>query len=140
VPLRLPLLIAGEAGENEPVFSQQELDFLSIGGVEPVDGQIDGATVFDFYIRIVQDQTGDYISRVVAYKQMQSILSKFTFSVFTSQKLLNELRRFSRNEYSTEPDSYEEFGYLYLTNFEGVYDYRQGLDESAFEKSELQIL
>ena len=139
VPLHLPLEITGK-DEIERVFSQQELDFLKKGGIQPKNEYINGEAVFDFYISIVQDQAGDYVSRVVSYKQMQSILSKFTFSVFASQKLLNELRRFSRNEHSTEPEGYEEFGYLYLSNFERVYDYYQGLNESAFEASEQQIL
>jgi CRISPR-associated endonuclease/helicase Cas3 len=139
VPLQLPIEISGK-DEKERVFSQQELDFLKKGGIEPKNEYIYGDAVFDFYIRIVQDQAGDYVSRVVSYKQMQSILSKFTFSVFASQKLLNELRRFSRNEHSTEPEGYEEFGYLYLSNFEGVYNYYQGLNESAFEASEQQFL
>jgi len=141
VPLNLPIEVPGqEEGKLERIFSEEEIKFLARNGIITSNEKISGEEVFDLYVRIVQNREGDYISRTTDFKKLQAILSRFVFSVFASSRLESELKKYARNESSSEQEDYDEYGYLYLLHYDKVYDYEQGLKESEFENFENSIL
>jgi CRISPR-associated endonuclease/helicase Cas3 len=130
VPLLLPIEVEGEAsGTPEAVFSGVELQFLKIHQCyADGDGNVDGSKVWPLY-RELQEVKMGIVESQVKKKIMQGILSKFTFSIFYSKKLKNELICFS------DPgQSFEE--YLYLSHHEKVYNYYTGLDQDRFNTSD----
>ncbi|OIN58183.1 CRISPR-associated helicase Cas3' [Arsenicibacter rosenii] len=136
IPLLLPVTIEGEkAGEIEEIFSKIELGFL--GKYQCYwqgDERVDGAKVWMLY-RQLNDLKKGIMESQVTKKIMQGILSKFTFSVFYTDKLKNELcPRF------TGPPEDSFVDYLYLRHHDEVYKYEMGLDMSAFDKVENVII
>ncbi|WP_375448589.1 CRISPR-associated helicase Cas3' [uncultured Fibrella sp.] len=136
VPLSLPIKVEGEQEDKyETIFSEAELGFLnhhqcySTGNKE-----VNGVSVWTLY-RQLNDMKMGMTESQVSKKIMQGILSKFTFSIFHTDKLKNELRpRFT----GPAEDGFED--YLYLKHYDEVYDYKTGLDQSRFESSENAIL
>jgi CRISPR-associated endonuclease/helicase Cas3 len=133
VPLALPLSVDASSDEKDAIFSGEDLAFLSGFGIEPSGGKIAGAAVFDLYVNMVKNREGDFIRRAVNFKRLQSIMSRFVFSVFANNKMKDQLYRYARNEHTEGRESYDEYGYLYLLHYQDIYRYQDGLVEEAFE-------
>lgn len=136
VPLTLPIQIkADKVGEWEDVFSPTELKFLSKYKAYDVgDSSVDGAAVWKLF-QAMNDMELAFTDKQVSKKIMQGILSKFTFSIFSTQTLKDELRpRFT----GPAEDGFED--YLYLRHHREVYDYHTGLDQRKFTNSANNIL
>ncbi|QKZ14677.1 CRISPR-associated helicase Cas3' [Spirosoma sp. KUDC1026] len=134
VPLFLPVTIEGEkVGATEDIFSKTELGFLEKNQRYEKGGkEVDGSKVWTLY-RQLNDMKLGITESQVSKKIMQGILSKFTFSIFYTDTLKRNFMEF------IDPDkSFEE--YLYLEFYDKVYDYRTGLDMSAFGSSENAII
>lgn len=133
VPLNVPIEVVGkEEGKPDEIFSKSELKLLQEKGIDTCE-TVNGSAVFDLYIDQVHQKKGDFISKQIDLKTLQSIISKFVFSMFSSEKVKANFLPFSDIEKS-------EFGYLYLSDWEKVYDERFGIQESKFEQIENQFL
>lgn len=137
VPLSLPTIVESEQeGAYEAVFSEAELGFLIyhkcyFNG----DQRVDGSSVWTLYRRLNDLRTMNMTESQVSKKIMQGILSKFTFSIFYTETLKNELcPRFT----GPAEDGFDD--YLYLRHHDEVYNYTTGLDQNRFDSSENSIL
>lgn len=132
VPLSLPLMIPSsqESSEEEKIFKDEELVFLEHFDVFAKDGRLSGEEVWDVYKRLVQMKGEKFdLSEKINFKTMQTIMSKFTFSLFSNAKDLHAiLDGFGR----------EEYGYIYFSHWNEErtggtpYDYVSGLNADAF--------
>lgn len=134
IPMNIPVLIEGSSSnEFEEVFNTSELKFLAENGIFPnADNQILGELVFDLYLQLIDSQES-FFSRNIEIKQLQSIISKYTFSLFSSEKNKNKLIEFMDVAKS-------EYGYFYMNRWEGFYSEESGIDEFAFESIENQFI
>lgn len=134
IPMSIPVLIEGNtSSEFEEVFNANELNFLSDNGIFPdADNLISGELVFDIYMKLVKSETSPF-KRKIAIKQLHSILSKYTFSLFASAKTKERLIEFMDLDKS-------EFGYFYMSRWEEFYSEHSGIDESAFDNIENQFI
>ena len=123
VPMDLRVFIRGEDGVDEAVFTLQQREFLKTFGI-PVSTSINGADVFGLYKRLILDKAMGFTERKRNIKQIQSILSQFSFSLFAESGIVKELK---------SGGDQEEFGYLYLGNHEKVYNYELGLLDNEFD-------
>ncbi|MFC0181951.1 CRISPR-associated endonuclease/helicase Cas3 [Pseudarcicella hirudinis] len=133
VPLSLPILILDEKDNDERIFSEDELFFLKQNNVIPIDGKIDGVSVWDIYFQMIKNREVEFIKKEIGRKTITGIISKFTFSVFSTDKIKRELLTFSNPEKQFDD-------YLYLEHHHLCYDYVKGLIESKFDSSENFIL
>ncbi|RBL91809.1 CRISPR-associated helicase Cas3' [Chitinophaga flava] len=133
VPLKIPISIEGEeTGIEEAIFSSGELSFLKQFEVYPDNNMMDGAAVWGVYELLVQQkkkQKNFDISILQNFKILQSILSKYTFSlIYHANQHKNMLKQFGD----------EKLGYIYLTHWDDertegkIYEYVHGLNSKAF--------
>lgn len=137
VPISLPTTVESEQEEvNEAIFSEAELKFLSHHKCYSYgDNRVDGSGVWKLYRQLNDIKTMGMTESQVSKKIMQGILSKFTFSIFYTETLKNELcPRFT----GPAEDGFED--YLYLRHHDEVYSYTTGLDQNRFNSSENSIL
>lgn len=139
VPLSVPLQIDGvKKNETENVFTPDELRFLSTAGICPVENEISGEDVWSFYESLIgqkiqskKAKKGFDLQNEIDFKQLQSIMSKFTFSLMQFGKDYVSLLRFGE----------EKYGYLYLNNWEEQvfdqkpYSYKDGLNNAVFKEA-----
>jgi CRISPR-associated endonuclease/helicase Cas3 len=138
VPIELPISIDLGLGNTGQVFSNHELAFLASHGVEPKNEHINGEVIFDLYLSMIK-QKQDFISQKVMHKRLQSLMSKYTFSVIDGRKK-DEILHFADLEKS-------EYGYLYLRKDslgededEAFYSLKSGLDDEFLLGNEKQFL
>src|SRR5690625_269105 len=134
IPMRIPVLIDGEnENEAEENYNKSELSFLSENNIFPDnDNKICGDLVFDLYLSLIQSSQ-PFFSKRIQLKQLQSILSKYVFSLFASEKTKTKLIEFMDIEKS-------EYGYFYMNRWRDFYSEESGVDEYAFENIENQFL
>jgi CRISPR-associated endonuclease/helicase Cas3 len=140
VPVALPVFVEGvEEGQMEQLFSSDDLVFLErFGGYNQGDTEIDGKVVWDIYTGFISNKKqvakdkGFDIKEKVYFKILQSILSKFTFSIVSNSKLITKLKGFCLNGDHT-------YGYLYLSHLD-KYSLESGLLESKFDETENYFL
>jgi CRISPR-associated endonuclease/helicase Cas3 len=134
VPLSLPVTVESEEGKPEAFFSDYELNFLKDFKIfSQGDCIVSGEKIWELYRRIVDNPEVDFISKKIERKAIQGVLSKFTFSIFDSDKIRKSLA-----EYTNPELSYEK--YLYLSDYLKIYQYESGLMESKFNDPENSIL
>lgn len=120
IPLDMPLTISIGI-EPIPVFTQSELKFLAQQGVFPTaSGTIQGKHVFDLYMHSIHNKVS-FTKQKVRMKLLQSILSKYIFSIFFTDKMYNQLLHFTDLEKSG-------YGYMYLERWIEIYSIGEGLD------------
>ncbi len=124
VPLQMPKEIQAEEGDMEPVFKDSELRFLEKNGVDVSGSEVCGIEVFELYKSLVQDRMNS--ARFIDLKQMQSILSKYSFSVFANSKDVDHLRG-KGNE--------EVYGYLYAVHHD-FYTFENGVDGEVLKDTD----
>lgn len=134
IPMNIPIIIDGvNKHETEAVFNKSELYFLSENNIYPdADSKINGELVFDLYLSLIQSSQPLFVKKN-QLKQLQSILSKYTFSLFASNKTMKELIEFMDIEKS-------EFGYFYMNRWYDFYSELSGVNEYAFSNIENQFL
>ena len=123
VPIELPVFIKGAEGRDEAVFTRQQIDFLTSFNLS-VNDFVCGKEVFDLYKSLITDKSTEYPERKRNIKQIQSILSLFSFSLFAESGVVKELQ---------SGGDQEEFGYLYLSRYNEVYSLDSGLLDKQFE-------
>jgi len=120
----VPMAILIKDGFEE-VFTQQQLSFLNTLGVYPQGNCLLGEDVFDLYRQLIADRSGNFTDRKRNLKMLQSIMSMYTFSLFSESKLVNKL---------IQGGNRIEYGYLYLVSHLEVYDYEKGLLDHKFSE------
>lgn len=124
IPLKVPLKIDSVIdGKTEEIFNRSELNFLEQNNVFPNEqNMIRGKEIFDLYINLIHNKI-DFTQQLIRGKILQSILSKFTFSIFASNKIEAELMHFYDKEKS-------EQGYFYIERWKDIYSIEEGLDSN----------
>ena len=89
---------------------------------------ISGQKLFKFYENLICNKPNDFIKRRDSLKQIQSLLSKYTISVYQQTARLIELKEHELGQ--IEPYRY---GYLYCSGYKSYYDYKTGLGFSDFK-------
>lgn len=104
-----------------PVFSAGELRLLEKSGkYRAGDATVRGQQVFEFYVATIHNKTGDFIRDREARQRLQSIMSKFTISVYP--QLAEQMRRVA-----TPEQRWHEYGFVYLHEPSRYYSYEEGL-------------
>jgi CRISPR-associated endonuclease/helicase Cas3 len=122
IPLNIPIAIESVAnGNREQIFSSSELLFLEDNEVLPNErNEISGEKVFEIYLQSIHNKI-DFTQQQIRKKVLQSIMSKYVFSIFASPNIENKLVLFCDKEKS-------DYGYLYLDRWKDIYSVEQGLD------------
>lgn len=145
VPILLPIIIeSSKTGKSEVIFSEADLGFLGSFGVETNNGYLNGKDVWEVYSSLIDREiknkkakNGFDIKSKIDFKILQSIMSKFTFSLFAHSKVVKALREYSLIGRNNEHTVY---GFIYLESFSLIYEYEGGLIDSKFNASENQFL
>lgn len=140
VPINVPIEAFGKA-----IFSQAELQFLEQFDVKPEGGHLDGTLVWENAYKKLIFNSIDLkkqgirfdIKQIIEFKTLQSIMSKFTFSLFAHAKVIPDL--------VSQGFLIEKYGYKLLTqdglNIEvPIYSLEQGLNENALNTIENYFL
>lgn len=131
VPLDLTVYIVGTGKEVETVFSETDLKFLSdFNAYQHGEEEISGAKVWQLYEDLIHNRSkGFNIREKVNFKILQSIMSKFTFSLLSHSKdLKNIVAGFGE----------EKYGYIYFSHWNEErtngkpYSLLSGLNADAF--------
>lgn len=124
IPINIPLEIEGTTdGTLDKIFNDAEIDFLRLNGVHPNEkNEVHGEEVFNLYISSIHNKI-EFTEQQIRKKTLQSILAKYTFSIFASKKFEDQLIHFYNADNS-------QYGYIYLERWEDVYSVDQGLDAS----------
>lgn len=136
VPMELPIQIAGsKAGIPERLFDDTELQFLEQLQVYQAGAEtLSGKAVWEAYRALLKaERDMEFFEKRIGKKIIQGILSKFTFSVFRSDKLEEKLKLFVNAESSL--DSY----LCLIEHFGQVYSYESGLMEDRLDDTETRI-
>ncbi len=142
IPLNIPTQIEGlQDTEFENIFSEEEIGFLSSFSINPIFDDdlnketISGAEVWELYKSFVLNNSrnkGFDIQKKIDFKKLQTIMSKFCFSLISHSRDYRELQ----NGFG-----FEEYGYFYFVHYNEirengkVYDYNTGLNSDAFSDS-----
>jgi len=106
-------------------FSENELQFLNVFDYD-FSKAISGEYIFKIYRKIIEVEQG-FVEKMIDKKQIGGIMSKFMFSIFTDSNLEKELKCYYDYEI------FEQFGLMYLSNYEDIYSLEEGIDDSKFE-------
>ncbi len=87
---------------------------------------VSGKKVFEHYINIVTNKNADFLVRQIDVKKIQSILCKFTFSIYNHTKSI--LAPYCDHEIE------EQFGFLYMHKWEEIYSFEGGIDNEKLGK------
>ena len=130
IPLSIPIDVGGESeGIRENVFSENDMLFMRKLNILPNENNtINGEEVFDSFMEIVYSKKL-FIDRKIQLKQIQSILSKFTFSLFANPEMEKKIVHFSDMEKS-------DFGYYYIDKWDKFYHEESGINEVEFSDIE----
>lgn len=142
IPLNIPVEIEGiQENQLDEIFSNDELHFLSFFEIFPIyDVKLDrnvisGAEIWSLYIGFIENngrKKGFDLQHKIDFKKLQTIMSKFCFSLISHSKDYRELQ----NGFGVE-----EYGYFYFDNYDEirengkVYYYKTGLNPDAFSDS-----
>lgn len=127
IPLEIPLKINGEKC-LENVFSSNEVLFLKDHKIiSENDIKVDGKKVWEMYENILNFKSDDFTLKKINLKIIQGIMSKYIFSTFTYSSTITELKQ--------KADCEEKNGYLYLKDYQNIYDYKDGIKDSEFKFS-----
>lgn len=145
VPIQLPVKIeSSKTGEQEDIFSEDDLKFLEAFNVHPEDGMLDGRKVWNVYESLIdkeiknkKQEKGFDIKTKIDFKVLQSIMSKFTFSLFALSSTVRQLSEYSLIGRNGEHTVY---GFIYLENYSLIYELEGGLIDTKFNASENQFL
>ncbi len=122
IPLDIPIQIIGTADNNfDFIFNDSELYFLEQNGIYPNEqNKISGKEVFDLYIDSIHNKI-EYTQQQIRSKILQSLMSKYVFSIFVSPIIENKLVHFYDMDKS-------DYGYIYIERWKAIYAIEQGLD------------
>ena len=122
IPLNIPIdVVSAIDGINENIFNPSELIFLKENGVLPnIRNEVRGIDVFEIYLQSIHNKI-EFTQQQIRKKVLQSIMSKYIFSIFASPNIENQLVHFYDKGKS-------DYGYLYIERWKEIYSIKQGLD------------
>lgn len=122
IPLSIPIT----------TFSKEEQKLLVKSQIQPnSQNKISGKDIFNFYEQTILNQSENFIRNRDGIRRIQSLLSKFSISVYP--QTARKIEEMERLEYSqNEP---YRFGYLYCSGYKDYYDYEVGLKFSNETKA-----
>jgi CRISPR-associated endonuclease/helicase Cas3 len=118
VPLDLKAWVLNEKNEKEQIFTEQQIRFLKDHGVNMVNEHLSGEEVFELYKRLISEQAEDFGEKKRYLKILQSIMSMFTFPLFSQSKVVDQL---------ISGGNFDTYGFLYLVSYKEIYDKKTGL-------------
>ena len=114
-------------------FSAKEFRFLQNGKCI-ISSMVIGTKVWELYISIIKNKTTNYMMKIIDLKILNGIISKFTFSMFSNDKIENDLGSFL--EYNEENKSYKTNGYYCFNSYYNqIYNYQTGLNENLLNNN-----
>ncbi len=121
VQLDIPVIIPGTDKYN---FSKSELFFLEeFEKYIEQEEFVSGARVWTLYKEIIQSKSDDFIEQRIKLKKVQSILSKFVFSIFAQSE---DVKRLIERGYKDD-----DLGFICITDTSNkdnsIYNYESGL-------------
>ncbi len=132
VPCTLPIMIPSEEeGQQEQLFSADDLRFLADYQVYPSNGEISGVKVWNIYELLISNNgnIGFSMESKINHKLLQAIMAKFTFSLMHNSSDVNKiLCGFGE----------EKYGYIYFSYWNDIrndgmpYSLEMGLNSAAF--------
>jgi CRISPR-associated endonuclease/helicase Cas3 len=113
-------------------FSENELSFLKeFGKYNAAEKNVSGEMVWTLYTEIIQLKNEDFVEQKLRMKKIQSIMSKFVFSIFAHSKDVQHLIERGYKEH--------DFGFIRLhdiiDNDDAVYNYEYGLVDEKLEEA-----
>jgi len=109
-------------------FADADLAYLQDFGIAPQNEMINGADVWRAYTDIVTAQTNEFIRKRIDLKRIYGIMAQFMFSIHANSHLVTELKRYS------DVEVFDKYKMLYLSHWEEVYDYQDGIREEQFSE------
>lgn len=139
-PIKVPVATYGKA-----IFSENELKFLENFGILAQDGELDGKEVWEKAYRtliwksaeMARQGTRFDLDQNIQFKTLQSIMSKFTFSLFAHSKVIEDLES---QGYLIEKYGFKLIAEDGLNAAAPVYSLEQGLNEEAVHTSDNYFL
>lgn len=134
IPMEIPVRVVGIKSDSyDEIFNKNELAFLAQNKVFPNQhNKIEGSQVFDIYLGFIQNKR-EYIIQKIGEKTLQGIMSKFIFSLFATEKIIEQIIHFSDEVKS-------EYGYKYVVRWFEFYNETSGMDDKKFQSNETQFL
>ena len=115
IPLDLP----------KKAFTTNEIKLLlEMGVISGNEDVVSGAILFDRYKEIVLNRTNIFIVDRDNMVKFQSLISKYTISLFRSA--IDQIEFIEKKE-SGDQEPYQ-FGFLYFSSYKKYYDYEEGLN------------
>lgn len=131
VPLSLPLFVDGLDGKPEAFFSKFEIKFLKRYGVlSETDDKVEGEEIWGLFLSLMRSPQDDFIAKKVERKVIQGVLSKFTFSMFDSEKIRLQMR-----PSCDEERSFKDYLYMHRWREDNVFSLESGLNEKRLNAS-----
>ena len=106
-------------------FSETERQLLHrLGAYQSGQKKVMGRKVFELYLNTIRNKSGDFIRDREARQRLQSIMSKYTLSVYP--QLAKQMR-----SVPTPEAGWHDYGFVYLHEPERYYSYEEGLLPTA---------
>jgi len=118
VPLEIPI----------SCFSESDLEFLRNFDIFVGSETIGGEDVWNVYEEIIHSQVDSFVLKRIDLKRIYGIMAQFMFSLHANSVLITELKRFS------DLEKFRKYKILYLSHWEEVYDYKNGIQEQKFSE------
>lgn len=130
----VPIDLVVKLENGETIFSDKELKFLAeFDGYQEGQESVNGIIVWSIYESLIlqsmlnrKKNTGFDLIGAVRFKTLQSIMSKFTFSLFSHSKTVEKIKSLGFGE--------EKYGFLYLSardvDLDRIYTLEGGLSEA----------
>ncbi|MDA3616747.1 CRISPR-associated helicase Cas3' [Polluticaenibacter yanchengensis] len=140
VPLAVPITVDGAVvGKRDEVFTNAELTFLKEYHVYANENnKVEGSEVFDIFLRLIHSnrecKKEDFAKSKTDDKILQSIMSKYVFSLFATDKVERKI-----NDFIGDPEK-SQYGYKYMTEWKMFYAIDTGMRDSDFNSNETQFL
>jgi CRISPR-associated endonuclease/helicase Cas3 len=129
VQLDIPIFIPETEKRN---FTESELLFLKENNrLTEEDACVSGENVWNLYTDIIKSKSDDFVEQKIRMKKIQSILSKFTFSIFAQSK---DAKKLIEHGYKDA-----DFGFIRLFDLEenedAIYKYESGLADKNLQEA-----
>ena len=86
---------------------------------------ISGVEIWEKYVDLIKNPKDDFATNKILMQQVTSIMSLFSFSIYSNGKDYNMLKTYGR----------EEYGFLFLESYSEIYTYENGINATTFKES-----
>lgn len=91
----------------------------------PYNKMICGADIWNCYELLIKNQDEDFVKSKTKMKKLQGLMSNFVFSIFPKGRDSRDLKTYG----------HEEYGFLYLENYDDVFSLENGINTSVLKES-----